>query len=125
MNTIEETIKLAGFGKRKMMQKQIELFEKDLAPGEELLGVVVSIPKPVEQFYLTNKRVITNKIQGAFSNERKEIPLSSISSVNMSTKGLAAEIEVVASNNKAFASNLPISVTQEVKKIIDSLIINN
>lgn len=124
MNTIEETVKLAGFGKRKMMQKQIDLFTKDFGPGEELLGVVVSMPKPNEQFYVTNKRVITNKILGTFSNERKEIPLSSISSVNMSTKGLTAGLEVVASNNKAFAENLPINVAQEVKKILDSLLVN-
>lgn len=124
MNTIEETVKLAGFGKRKMMQKQIVLFTKDFAPGEELLGVVVSMPKPNEQMYVTNKRVITNKIQGAFSNDRTEIPISSISSVNMSTKGLTAGLEVVASNNTAFVTNLPINVTQEVKKILDSLLVN-
>ncbi|MEM5673471.1 hypothetical protein AAHB54_29880 [Bacillus cereus] len=44
INTIEETIKLAGWGRRKAMRKQIELFEKDLLDDEKLLGVATSNP---------------------------------------------------------------------------------
>jgi tRNA G18 (ribose-2'-O)-methylase SpoU len=123
MNTIEETIKLAGFGRRKAMRKQIEMFKKELLEGEELLGVAASRPNPTEQLYITNKRIIAHKIQGIFQNDRKEIPLSSVSSINMSAKGLGAKIEIVTSNNSAIVENIPLHVAQEIKKLVDSLIL--
>ncbi|MBT2722331.1 PH domain-containing protein [Bacillus sp. ISL-46] len=122
MNTVEETIKMAGFGKRKMMRKQIELFEKDLLAGEELLGVATSFPKPTEQLYVTNKRIFSHKIKGVFENEKVEIPLSSISSVNTKVKGLSAEIEIVTSNNKCSVEKIPLNIAPEIKKLIDSLV---
>lgn len=123
MNTIEETIKKAGWGKRKIMRKQIELFEKELLEDEELLGAVASYPKPKEQLYVTNKRVISHKLEGLFDNTRVEIPLSSISSINVKSKGLrGTAIEIVASNNKASVDNVMPDVAQEIKKLIDSLI---
>ncbi|MED4903959.1 PH domain-containing protein [Parageobacillus thermoglucosidasius] len=123
MNTIEETIKLAGFGRRKAMRKQIEMFKKELLEGEELLGVAASNPNPTEQLYITNKRIIAHKIQGIFQNDRREIPLSSVSSINMSAKGLGAKIEIVTSNNSAVVENIPLHVAQEIKKLVDSLIL--
>ncbi|MFS8651637.1 MAG: PH domain-containing protein [Caldibacillus sp.] len=123
MNTIEETIKLASFGRRKAMRKQIEMFKKELLEGEELLGVAASKPNPTEQLYITNKRIIAHKIQGIFQNDRKEIPLSSVSSINTSAKGLGAKIEIVTSNNSAVVENIPLHVAQEIKKLVDSLIV--
>ncbi|EMI11246.1 PH domain-containing protein [Anoxybacillus gonensis] len=123
MNTIEETIKLAGFGRRKAMRKQIEMFKKELLEGEELLGVAASKPNPTEQLYITNKRIIAHKIQGIFQNDRKEIPLSSVSSINTSVKGLKAKIEIVTSNNSAIVENIPLHVAKEIKNLVDSLIL--
>lgn len=121
MNTIEETIKLAGLGRRKVMKKQIEVFEKDLLEDEELLGVAVSFPNLTEQLYITNKRVIAHKIEGVFKNKRIEIPITSISSTNTVLKGLGASIEIVASNNSATVEKMHVHVAQEIKKLIDSL----
>ncbi|MGG6361239.1 hypothetical protein ACQ5SI_18620 [Peribacillus frigoritolerans] len=42
MDTIEETIKLAGWGRKKAMRKQIEMFVKELLESEDLLGVAAS-----------------------------------------------------------------------------------
>lgn len=122
MDTIQETIKLAGLGRKKAMQKQIELFENSLLDGEKLLGVGASFPKPIEQIYVTDKRIIAHKIEGIFKNEKVEIPLSSISSINTTVKGLGASIEILASNNKASVEKLHIHIAQELKKLIDSLL---
>ncbi|EKS8361264.1 PH domain-containing protein [Bacillus pacificus] len=125
INTIEETIKLAGWGRRKAMRKQIELFEKDLLDDEKLLGVATSKPNPIEQLYITNKRIIAHKIKGVFQNNKVEIPLSSISSVNTNVKGLSVEIVIVTSNNTASVEKIPLHVAQEIKKLLDSLILKN
>ena len=122
MDTIQETIRLAGFGRRKAMKKQIELFENSLLDGEKLLGVGASSPNPVEQIYVTNKRIIVHKIEGLFKNERIEIPLSSISSINTTVKLINAEIKILASNNKASVEKLPVDIAQELKTLIDSLL---
>lgn len=125
MDTIQETIKLAGLGRKKAMQKQIELFERSLMEGEKLLGVGASNPKPTEQIYVTDKRIIVHKIEGIFKNEKIEIPLSSVSSINTAVKGLGASIEIVASNNKASVEKLHIHIAQELKILIDSLLHSN
>ncbi|PEP76957.1 hypothetical protein COM04_08620 [Bacillus wiedmannii] len=125
INTIEETIKLAGWGRRKAMQKQIELFEKDLLDDEKLLGVATSKPNPTEQLYITNKRIIAHKIEGVFQNNKVEIPLSSINSINTNVKGLSSEIIIVTSNNTASVEKIPLHVAQEIKKLLDSLILKN
>ncbi|HHT7235542.1 TPA: PH domain-containing protein [Bacillus cereus] len=125
LNTIEETIKLAGWGRRKAMRKQIELFEKELLEDEKLLGIAASKPNPTEQLYITNKRIIAHKIEGVFQNNKVEIPLSSISSVNTNVKGLSVEIVIVTSNNTASVEKIPLHVAQEIKKLIDSLILKN
>lgn len=122
MDTIQETIKLAGLGRRKAMRKQIELFENNLLDGEKLLGVGASSPNPVEQIYVTNKRIIVHKIKGIFKNEKLEIPLSSISSINTTVKLIHAEIKILASNNKASVEKLPIHIAEELKALIDSLL---
>jgi hypothetical protein len=123
MNTIEETIKLAGWGRKKAMQKQISMVENGLLEGENLLGVGASNPKPTEQIYVTSKRVIIHKIEGILENNKVEIPLTSISSINTNVKGLGARIEIVASNNKATIEKLHIHVATEIKKLLDSLIL--
>ncbi|KUH41130.1 PH domain-containing protein [Bacillus mycoides] len=125
LNTIEETIKLAGWGRRKAMRKQIELLEKDLLEDEKLLGVAASKPNPTEQLYITNKRIIAHKIEGVFQNNKVDIPLSSINSINTNVKGLSSEIIIVTSNNTASVEKIPLHVAQEIKKLIDSLIMKN
>ncbi|MEI2472884.1 SHOCT domain-containing protein [Peribacillus frigoritolerans] len=125
MDTIEETIKLAGWGRKKAMRKQIEMFVKELLESEDLLGVAASHPNPTEQLYISNKRMIAHKIEGIFENKRVEIPLSSISSINTSVKGLSASIEIIASNNSASVEKMYIYVAREIKKLVDSLINRN
>lgn len=123
MNTIEETIKFAGWGRRKVMRKQIEAFENQLIDGEEMIGAIASYPRPTEQLYITNMRVIVHKIEGVLSNTRVEIPLSTISSINVNSKLLSTRIDIVASNNVATIDNTPVHIAQEIKKILDTLIL--
>lgn len=123
MNTIEETIKMAGFGKRKMMRKQIELFEKDLEEGEKLMGVAMSHPKSIEQLYITNKRVISHKMVGLFENTRVDVPLDKISSVNTNIKGFNMEIQLVSSINGAAVSRVPVHIGSQVKQLIQTLLL--
>lgn len=125
MNTIEECIKQAGWGRRKAMKKQIDLIESQLLNGEKLLGVAISKPNPTEQLYVTDKRIIVHKIEGMLSNTKKEIPLSSISSVNVETKLTGGKIKIIASGNSADVENIPLHLLQEIKNIIDELTLNN
>jgi hypothetical protein len=124
VNTIEETVKFAGWGRRKAMQKQIDLFKNQLLTEENLLGVAASQPNPTEQIYVTDKRVIVHKIEGLTKNSRVEIPLKSISSINTNVQGFkGATIEVIASNNKATVEKIPVHVANEIKSLLDSLIL--
>ncbi|MFJ7677450.1 SHOCT domain-containing protein [Peribacillus sp. NPDC097198] len=125
MDTRQETIKLAGWGRKKAMQKQIELIENGLADGEKLLGVAASFPKPVEQLYVTDKRIIAHKIVSIIQNDKIDIPLSNISSINTRVKGLKASIEIVTSNNAAEIQGMHIHIANEIKTLVDSLIAGN
>lgn len=120
MDTIAETIKLAGFGKKKMMAKQIQLFDdKFNDQGETLLAVCASI-KGTEQLYLTDKRVVLHEIKGMASNDERSIPLESISSINISSKLANSTIEIVSSGNKAIIDNVPMHVAVEIKNAIEN-----
>lgn len=120
MDTIAETIKLAGFGKKKMMAKQIQLFDdKFNDQGETLLAVCASV-KGTEQLYLTDKRVVLHEIKGMASNDERSIPLESISSINISSKLANSTIEIVSSGNKAVIDNVPMHVATEIKNAIEN-----
>ena len=84
MDTIAETIKFAGFGKKKAMAKQIQMFDDRLTEqGETLLAVCASV-KGIKQLYVTDQRILLNEIKGIVSNDERSIPLASISSINIS-----------------------------------------
>ncbi len=123
-NTIEMTIKKAGWGRKKAMKKQIDAIANSLLEGEELLGVAASYPNPTNQLYITNKRIIVHKIEGITKNNKVEIPLSSISSISNNTSMLEAQIEIITSNNTATIEKIPIDTATEIKKILDNLILN-
>lgn len=121
MNTIEETIKMAGFGKKKIMSKQIQLFEDRFSnEGESLIAVCASI-KGSAQLYVTDKRVVLHEIKGLVSNNEKSMPLSSIGSINLKSKFVYAELEIITSGNKAIIDDVPVAIAQEVKNVIEHL----
>lgn len=71
MDTIAETIKFAGFGKKKAMAKQIQMFDDRFTDqGETLLAVCASV-KGVKQLYVTDQRVLLHEIKGLVSNDEK------------------------------------------------------
>lgn len=54
MEPVAETIKFAGFGKKKAMAKQIQMFDDRLTEqGETLLAVCASV-KGTKQLYVTD-----------------------------------------------------------------------
>jgi Bacterial PH domain len=118
MNTIEETIKLAGWGRRKAMTKQIEAIGSKIGT---IMAVVASQPKPTEQIYVTRDRVVFHKIAGIFGNETKEILIKNITSINVEQKFVWCDIEITASGSKIKAEKLPAPIAMEVKRIIDIL----
>ncbi|AFM02245.1 hypothetical protein Desde_3981 [Desulfitobacterium dehalogenans ATCC 51507] len=104
------------------MQEQIDLIERSLLKGEKLLAVGASFPDPTEQVYVTDKRIIVQKIKG-FNSTKKEIPLSAIGSVNKKfTLFHGGTLQIVASNDSATVEKIPLDVLQEVKRIIDELL---
>lgn len=121
LNTIEETIQMAGFGKKKAMAKQIQMFDDRLSDeGESLLGVCASI-KGTTQLYVSDKRVILHEIKGFVSNNEKSIPLNSIGSINITSKFVYATLEIVTSGNVAVIEDVPVAIAQEIKAIIEHL----
>ncbi|SCY29954.1 SHOCT domain-containing protein [Lysinibacillus fusiformis] len=121
MDTFAETIKLAGFGKKKMMAKQIQMFDDRFNDqGETLLAVCASV-KGTEQLYVTDKRVLLHEIKGITSNDERSIPVSSISSINISNTLVHSSIEIVSTGNKAKIDNVPIHVAVEIKSAIENL----
>ncbi|WP_416141903.1 PH domain-containing protein [Lysinibacillus capsici] len=121
MDTIAETIKFAGFGKKKAMAKQIQMFDDRLTDrGETLLAVCASV-KGIKQLYVTDQRVLLHEIKGIVSNDEKSIPLSSISSINISNKLVYSTIEIVSTGNKAIIDDVPAHIALEIKAAIENL----
>lgn len=121
MDTIAETIKFAGFGKKKAMAKQIQMFDDRLTEqGETLLAVCASV-KGIKQLYVTDKRILLHEIKGIVSNDERSIPLSSISSINISNKLVYSTIEIVSTGNKAIIDDVPAHIALEIKSGIENL----
>ncbi len=121
MDTIAETIKFAGFGKKKAMAKQIQMFDDRLTEqGETLLAVCASV-KGIKQLYVTDKRILLHEIKGIVSNDERSIPLASISSINISNKLVYSTIEIVSTGNKAIIDDVPAHIALEIKSGIENL----
>jgi len=121
MDTIAETIKFAGFGKKKAMAKQIQMFDDRLTEqGEALLAVCASV-KGTKQLYVTDQRILLHEIKGIVSNDETSIPLSSISSINISNKLVYSTIEIVSTGNKAIIDDVPAHIALEIKSGIENL----
>lgn len=121
MDTIAETIKFAGFGKKKAMAKQIQMFDDKLNDqGETLLAVCASV-KGTKQLYVTDQRILLHEIKGITSNDETSIPLQSISSINISNKLVYSTIEIVSTGNKAIIDDVPAHIAIEIKNAIENL----
>lgn len=121
MDTIAETIKFAGFGKKKIMAKQIQMFDDKLNDqGETLLAVCASV-KGRAQLYVTDQRILLHEIKGITSNDETSIPLQSISSINISNKLVYSTIEIVSTGNKAVIEDVPAHIAIEIKNAIENL----
>lgn len=121
MNTIEETIKMAGFGKKKVMAKQIQFYEDKFSDeGENLIAACAS-SKGTSQLYVTDKRVHLNDVKGIVSNQERSIPLSSITSININKSFVYAALEINASGNRIIIEDVPVHIADEIKAIIEHL----
>ena len=121
MDTIAETINLAGFGKKKkMMAKQIQLFDDKFNDQDETLLAVCASVKGTEQLYLTDKRVVLHEIKSMASNGERNIPLESVSSINISSKLANSTIEIVSSGSKTLIDNVPMHVAVKIKNAIEN-----
>ncbi|WP_341300447.1 PH domain-containing protein [Lysinibacillus sp. FSL H8-0500] len=121
MDTIAETIKFAGFGKKKAMAKQIQMFDDRLMDQDETLLAVCASVKGTKQLYVTDKRIILHEIKGIVSNDERSIPLTSISSINISNKLVYSTIEIVSTGNKAKIDDGPAHIVLEIKAAIENL----
>ena len=121
MDTIAETIKMAGFGKKKIMAKQIQMFDdKFTDQGETLLAVCASMNGKA-QLYVTDKRILLHEIKGIVSNDETSIPLKSISSINFLNNLVYSTIEIVSTGNTAVITNVPVHIATEIKNAIENL----
>lgn len=121
MNTIEETINMAGFGKKKVTTKQIKFYEDKFSDeGESLLATCFS-KDGQGQLYVTDKRVHANIIKGWLSNDESSIPLNNITSVSINSKFVYASISITTSGNTITINDVPVAIAQEVKNVIEHL----
>jgi len=88
--------------------------------GETLLTVCASV-KGIKQLYVTDKRILLHEIKGIVSNDERSIPLSSISSINISHKLVYSTIEIVSTGNKAIIDDVPAHIALEIKSGIENL----
>lgn len=119
-DTIEETIKFAVFGRKKVVRKQIELFEENLPEGEKLLGVGFE-KKPVNQIYITNKRVTFFRIKGIFANEKNSILIKDITAIDYATSFGYGKITINAGSVSEEIEKLPLHIANELISIIEQL----
>lgn len=121
MNTIEETIKMAGLGKKKAMAGQIKLFEDRLSnEGESLLAVCASKDGKT-QLYVSDKRVILHEIKGFLSNNEKSIPLGNVTSIDTESKFVFSTLKITSTGNVAAIEGVPSAIANEVKATIEHL----
>jgi len=103
------------------MAKQIQMFDDRLTDqGETLLAVCASV-KGTKQLYVTDQRILLHEIKGIVSNDETSIPLSSISSINISNKLVYSTIEIVSTGNIAIIDDVPAHIALEIKSGIENL----
>lgn len=122
MNTIEQTIEMAGFGKKKATKGQIDLFEKRFAAEGETLLAVGFNAKGDRQLYVTNKKIVLHEILGFLKNNEKNIPVANITSVNLETKlAVYAVLTFTTSGNTIEIDGIPLAIAREIQSIVEGL----
>lgn len=121
VNTIEETIKMAGLLKKKIVAKQIQLFEDKFSKEGESVFAVCFSKDGQGQLYVTDKRVHANIIKGVLSNQESSIPLNNITSVTIDSKFVYGAIVITTSGTTIKIDDIPVAIAQEVKNVIEHL----
>jgi len=124
INTIDETVRMAGWGRRKAMKREIDFFKGNyLQEDEELLEVGAYSERPLEHLiYVTDRRVFVNKHEKlGMHSKLTEIPIVNITSINLKSKVMTSDIEIVASNNEASIESVWSHVADIIKKKLDTL----
>jgi hypothetical protein len=121
VNTIEETVRLAQFGLRRITKIHIKNFEKDLPKDEKLLAVGFDMFHPKNQVYVTDKRIIFIKIFRPHDVKRKNILIKHITAVDFDKFGTFAMINIATANENEGIGYIPIHIGQEINLIVEKL----
>lgn len=124
MDTLIQTIKYAGWGRRGIMQRFIAYYcNHYFEDGERLLGVGSDITagKYKNIIFVTNKRVIKYVTEGIINQKEVEMRLNAIVGVGLTIKLLSTEIEVRSSNESIIVESIPLDVGHELVGLIRKL----
>gem|GEM_PF-4878204 len=106
------------------MKREIDFFKGNyLQEDEELLEVGAYSERPLEHLiYVTDRRVFVNKHEKlGMHSKLTEIPIVNITSINLKSKVMTSDIEIVASNNEASIESVWSHVADIIKKKLDTL----
>lgn len=138
INTIEETINEAGFGRKKVVKKYIEVFEKNkLADGEKLIEMATTFDKPTDLLFVTDNRVFYFKMNTEDQSVDKCIDYINIADCSIEDQGLEKRFVIGSRSQEVAISKLlvngndgtviqiakvPTKIAEQVKHTIDSKI---
>ncbi|HLO11563.1 MAG TPA: PH domain-containing protein [Pseudoneobacillus sp.] len=117
MDTKDEAIKNAGFGRKWAVRSIIEQFERSLR-DEKMLGIAISFHNPKNQLFITDKRVILRQVKGPTNVEMVDILLKNITSFQIKQGMLKSKIEIRSSNQKIDIDDVLINISEEMISIL-------
>lgn len=124
VNTVESTIKQAGFLQRSIIKTFIKNFENELQSDEQIIGMCTEYLKPGSQLYVTNSRATTRKLIKPLHTEEKSIPISKILSVETKTyMNMYMDIIIKSSETTLKIDKVDISIAKDIKRLIESKIL--
>lgn len=120
IDTIEETVKRAGLGKRKFAKMEIERFRNELPKEEELLGVAFD-QKSRKQIYVTDKRVTFIRREGLLGFDKSSILIKDITAIDLKITFLNTKLTVKAGSISEEVDHLYGHVADELRSLLERL----
>lgn len=138
MNTIEETINEAGFGRKKIIKKYTDVFKNNkLDTDEILIEMATTFDKPTDLLFVTDKRVFYFKMNTEDLSVDKRVNFKDILNCQIEDQGTEKRFAIGSRSQDVAISKLivntsigiviqiakvPTKIAEQVKQTIDSKI---
>lgn len=120
MNTIEATINEAGFGRKNIIKKYVEVFKANkLDSDETLLEMATAFDKPTDLLFVTDKRVFYYKMNTTDKRVDKIIGYDQINEVKTEDLGVKKRFVIGTRSQDVLISRLCIGLNDQSVLSID------